>query len=331
MNSKILLLLFFFGYFQSCKQETKQANQIAKPAIIDHSDQNIHILKQFYNAYFTEMESTNKNSEEKLDLLRKNAMTIELYNKFKNLDLDYDPIINGQDVDENWRKTLKIEYDSKTQLYQICTISSFDKKNNCTYLKMTGNKISDIKVNGIESILNIPIKTDNSADISLNSKDDSFNQYKNNNEYFIKSFDINKDGIEDKIVSSKPYQGEDLIVFFGDNERNFKMSLKTSNFSEDGGNIIKDILPIPNAEGLEVKTFFPDRGFYEEENYIIYSNNSWILKNTIYKVMSDNSENAVKYICNVSQNINITKSGWLDKVNLIPDENERNKKCYIEK
>lgn len=153
-NTKVLFLLFFFGYFQSCKQENKNLNQNIKSPKIENADKNIPILKEFYNAYFTEMESTNKNSEEKLDLLQKKYMTSELYKKIKNLDLDYDPIINGQDIDENWRKTLTIKYNSKDQLYQMCTTSSFDKKNNCTYLRMIGNRISDIKVNDIESILN---------------------------------------------------------------------------------------------------------------------------------------------------------------------------------
>ena len=100
MCAKILLLLFFFGYFQSCEQENKDLNQNIRSEIIESSDQTIQVLKDFYKNYFTEMESTNKNSEEKIDLLRKNAITSELYNKIKNIDLDYDPIINGQDIDE---------------------------------------------------------------------------------------------------------------------------------------------------------------------------------------------------------------------------------------
>ena len=170
-----------------------------------------------------------------------------------------------------------------------------------------------------------------SDNISNETKRSSLTTYENNKDYFIKIFDVNKDGFIDKIVSSKPYQGEDLFVFFGDKNGNQKLALETRNFSEDGGNIIQDILPIPNSKGFTIITSFPDRGYYEKEYNIVMQNDSWILKNIIYKTMSDVSEDAVKYICDVPQNIDITKSGWTEKINPIPDENVRDKKCRIEK
>ena len=169
-----------------------------------------------------------------------------------------------------------------------------------------------------------------SNNISLQKKRSIFSNYENNESYFIKTFDVNKDGIVDKIVSNKAYQGSDLFVFYGNNENEYNLNLETTNFSEDGGNIIQDIIPIPKSKGLAVKTSFPDRGYYEKEYYLIPENNIWILRNTIYKTMSNNGENAVKYICDVQQNIDITKSGWTDKIKPIPDEHERNKKCRME-
>lgn len=170
-----------------------------------------------------------------------------------------------------------------------------------------------------------------SANISSEKKRGSFETYENNKNYFIKTFDVNKDGIPDKLVSSTAYQGEDLFVFLGNKAGSYDLNLETTNFSEDGGNIIRDITPIANSKGFTVKTYFPDRGFYEKEFNIIPENNTWILRNTIYKTMSDVSENALKYICDVSQNIDITKSGWSDRLNSIPEENERSKKCRVEK
>lgn len=137
----------------------------------------------------------------------------------------------------------------------------------------------------------------------------TFDTYVNNQAFFIRTFDINKDGIADKVVSSIANEGEDLLVFFGNRTGGYDEVLETTNFSEDGGNIIKDIYEIPGSKGFMVKTYFPDRGYYEKEFYIVPENNTWILKNTIYKTMSDVSENAVKYICEVKQNIDITKSG----------------------
>ncbi|WP_123873438.1 SH3 domain-containing protein [Chryseobacterium piscium] len=165
---------------------------------------------------------------------------------------------------------------------------------------------------------------------SNEKKRSALTTYENNKDYFIKTFDVNKDGISDKIVSSKPYQGEDLFVFYGNESSEYDLSLETINFSEDGGNIIKDIVSIPNSKGLTVITYFPDRGYYEKEYNIIPENSVWILKNIIYKTMSEMSENTVKYICDVTQNIDITKSNWTDKINSIPDENERSKKCRTE-
>lgn len=158
----------------------------------------------------------------------------------------------------------------------------------------------------------------------------TFETYVNNKSFFIRTFDINKDGIADKVISNAAYQGEDLFVFFGNKAGGYDEVLETTNFSEDGGNVIKDIVEIPGSKGFMVKTYFPDRGYYEKEFYIIPENDTWILKHTIYKTMSDVSENAVKYICDVIQNIDITKSGWSEKLKTIPAENERNRKCRTE-
>lgn len=167
--------------------------------------------------------------------------------------------------------------------------------------------------------------------ISSETKRSSFETYVNNEDYFIKTFDVNKDGISDKIVSNKPYQGENLFIFFGDKQRKYTLALETRNFSEDGGNIINDIIPNSGNKGFIVKTSFPDRGYYEKEYNIILQNNTWLLKNIIYKTMSDVSLDAVKYICDVPQNIDIQKSGWTDKIIPVPEENVRDKKCRVEK
>ncbi|MGU3373826.1 SH3 domain-containing protein [Chryseobacterium sp. M5A1_1a] len=158
-----------------------------------------------------------------------------------------------------------------------------------------------------------------------------FETYLNNDDYFIKTFDVNKDGISDKIVSNKPYQGEDLFIFFGDKQGKYTLALETRNFSEDGGNIINDITPLSDGKGFTIKTYFPDRGYYEKEYNIIMQNDVWLLRNIIYKTMSDVSQDAVKYICDVPQNIDIQKSGWTDKIVPIPEENVRDKKCRVEK
>ncbi len=160
----------------------------------------------------------------------------------------------------------------------------------------------------------------------------SFESYINNEDYFIKTLDINKDRLPDKIVSSKPYKGEDLYIFLATHKNKYNLSFKGYNFNEDGGNIIDNITALsnPNEKGMEIKTYFPGSGSYEKQYYILLKDKKWILQNIIYKTTSDNSKDAVNYICDVTQNLDMTKSGWMNKIKEIPNEDERNKKCKVE-
>ena len=111
---------------------------------------------------------------------------------------------------------------------------------------------------------------------NVNTNITGIDKYINDNKYFIKSFDINKDGFLDKIVSSKPYEGKNLFVFFGDRKSEYKIVLETVNFSEDGGNQISDI--IQTKDGFVIKTKFPDRGDSQSSYYLTHLNNSFYLK-----------------------------------------------------
>jgi len=156
---------------------------------------------------------------------------------------------------------------------------SFDENSKDVYIHSSPSK--RLKLNKIEN--NQDVKFDNiQEDINLlNGKIEeknsvNINNYLNNNQYLVKAFDINKDGFLDKIVSSKPYQGEDLLIFLGDNSSNYKLVLKTTNFSQDGGNQISDIKQ--TKDGFILVTTFPDRGDSHSNYYISSTNNSFILK-----------------------------------------------------
>jgi len=163
------------------------------------------------------------------------------------------------------------------------------------------------------------------------AKVNDLEKYQNQENYFITIFDMNQDAIPDKIISSKPYKGDELLVFYGKQDGTFNLVLETINFSEDGGNIIKNIVPINNSKGFNIITNFPDGGYYEEEHYVVPQNHTWLLQKIIYKTRSDNSENAILYSCDVSQNIDLTKENWMDKIIAIPDEQIRKEKCNPEK
>lgn len=157
INKKIILLLVAFFSFQACSQTTSSCEKKIERIKID--DNALQELKKFYTSYFSEMGKSDKDVETKLDQLRKKYMTIDLYNKIKHLNLDYDPVINAQDVESDWRKNLSISKSLKdNNKFEISISNSFDNSKNYIYLtlKKIKNtiKITDIKVNDIPSILN---------------------------------------------------------------------------------------------------------------------------------------------------------------------------------
>lgn len=144
-----------------CKQNNslKMNSESAEPlqSTIDTItlQEEIHFVKEFYINYFSILENSNKNTEEYLDELRRNYMSVELYQKFNELELDYDPIINGQDINPNWKQNLQIQYLEDENHYKV---SIGNRSDECVFLKVLntskGYKIVDIKVNDMESILN---------------------------------------------------------------------------------------------------------------------------------------------------------------------------------
>lgn len=142
--------------------------------------------------------------------------------------------------------------------------------------------------------------------------------------FFIRDIDVNNDGISDKIVSSDSYQGDELLLFVN-NQGKYEFALKTINFSEDGGNQIVDILP--QEKGFVIATAFPDGGLNEAYHYVTFTNNRWVLTNTVYKVESSNQEDALNYVCAVKQVIDLANTDFLYQLNLIPNERERERLC----
>ncbi|WP_445431494.1 hypothetical protein [Chryseobacterium indoltheticum] len=127
----------------------------------------------------------------------------------------------------------------------------------------------------------------------------NLNQYTNNTNYFIKTFDVNKDGIKDKIVSHNRYLGDELLLFLGDKDSNYNLAIKSTNFSEDGGNQITDIKE--TKEGFEIITQFPDRGYLQNTYFVSGINNKLILK----KIQSESESWQNGYTEKCSQNINV--------------------------
>lgn len=144
------------------------------------------------------------------------------------------------------------------------------------------------------------------------------NQYTNNTNYFIKTFDVNKDGIKDKIVSHNRYLGDELLLFLGDKRGNYNWALKSTNFSEDGGNQISDIKE--TKEGLEIITQFPDRGYLQNTYWVSGINNKFILK----KIQSESESWQSGYTEKCSQNINVDLKKSITELSKVISNTKKN-------
>ncbi len=344
MNKLLLLIL---AILISCKSPSQEGNKNINVANLEQSFSNKEekeFLENFPKDFQTFKNTFGWNDEkDSAEILYKHANSYidywfsliqkPQYKKYENSIIEISKNGKWEADAVNYFKIKSIEYIKRNNKYDLInSLSKNDAKSVLTFLFDSPHPKPDDTL-----LANLTIEKQNlakellSTDTSNETKRGSFETYGNNEDYFIKTFDVNKDGISDKIVSNKPYQGENLFIFFGDKQGKYTLALETRNFSEDGGNIIDDIIPISGNKGFTVKTSFPDRGYYEKEYNIILDNNTWLLKNIIYKTMSDISQDAVKYICDVPQNIDIQKSGWTDKVIPIPEENVRAKKCRVEK
>ncbi|MDO6758771.1 hypothetical protein Q4566_01055 [Tamlana sp. 2_MG-2023] len=165
----------------------------------------------------------------------------------------------------------------------------------------------------------------------LNSEVKSLTVFKNNKDFFIKDIDINNDGIQDKVVSNKPYKGNELYFFCKENN-SYVFALKSVNFSEDGGNIIKDIYPSKEDKNTFVlHTVFPDGGNFQAFHYIKFTGDkNWELDKTLFQ--KTNWQEAKTYECNIKQGIDMKKipSGeGFEQLKTIPEKISESKMCIL--
>lgn len=155
----------------------------------------------------------------------------------------------------------------------------------------------------------------------------SLSDFESNEHFFIKDIDINNDGVLDKIVSAERYQGDELLLFIK-NGKEYHFALKASNFSEDGGNQIVNV--VAEETGFFIKTAFPDRGINEAFHHIVFRNDHWVLTNTVYKTKSSNQKGAFIYVCDVKQGLNMGDTNFFKKLKGVNEETERNRVCTKE-
>lgn len=337
MNKYILILLLLV----SCKNSSQEDKSPINIKNAYNSKNEIEYLNQFPNKFETLNEYFGWNdSSDKPNILYNDAnkyidywFSLILRNEYREYEKNIISICYGGKWDAdgiNYFQDKSIEYLIKNNRMELLNSLNAKEAKSVLFFLFDSphpdiNSELFLKLNAKnKSIVKDLFTNELKGDVDVK---DSVTFYEKNRDYIITALDINGDKILDKVVSSAPYKGNELILFLSDG-KNYVLSIKTINFSEDGGNIVYEIVNNPNTEkGLLVKTKFPDRGFSENDYFIVYENKSWILKNIIYKTLSDQSKNAIEYNCDVPQNINLKETNIEEKLVPIPDEADRDKKC----
>lgn len=337
-NIYLNLILVFFGLFLGCKNteakepitlktikstETKEVFSLVKP--INNPEEPLY--KTIYNDYSISINSNTSNQEL---IFKKGNKEISKVLKFyyenpeivfhlykSNLD-NFVILIEGRDY---YSSTLGLYYldnklpniieiddtlsyrqdDPENKGFKFPKVEILKNTNNLKCKFYLGDKFLYDKNYDIST--KIKTKENNASENS--TAINTINQYLNNKSYFIKTFDINKDGIKDKIISNNPYQGDELLIFLGEDGINFKLVLKTVNFSADGGNQISDIAE--TEQGFNIVTLFPDRGSYEENYHIAFKDNTFILKTL--ETFSTSWQDGYKETCTITNiDFNLNKS-----------------------
>ena len=151
-----------------------------------------------------------------------------------------------------------------------------------------------------------------------------FSYYVDNENYFTRDIDVNNDYEMDKVVSAKPYQEDELLIFIN-SDGVYRFAFKTTNFSQDGGQQIVDVIAEKN--GFYVHTRFPDRGLNEAYHHIAFTDRKLILTHSVVKFQKSNEEGAPIYTCDIIQGMDFSHPALLEKMESLPNEGERQPPC----
>lgn len=162
----------------------------------------------------------------------------------------------------------------------------------------------------------------------------NFKDYLNNDLYRIFDIDIDLDGTTDKVVSSAPNSGDELL-FFRSTSGSYVPVLISTNMTEDGGRILGDISQTSTSandqEVVSIETFFP-KGTDIATHFVSYSNNQWTLSRTVYRISDWREENEVIYFCEVAQNIpmkDLVSDEQASRIRQPPSEEDRGTECRL--
>lgn len=146
---KEILVVFFTGivifFYSSCNFAQNNISE----------DQQIRdMLKEFYTSYITQMAEKLPLDIKKINSIKKKYCTVRLLKEIENdEDLDYDPLIDAQDADVAWLKTLSIKNNIGIPNGYIITYESSSKYDTeKASIKMTVVKEKDgYKIDSVQS------------------------------------------------------------------------------------------------------------------------------------------------------------------------------------
>lgn len=161
-------------------------------------------------------------------------------------------------------------------------------------------------------------------DKHLSLINEDFSYYVDNENYFIRDIDVNNDYAMDKVVSAVPYQTDELLVFIH-SDGEYRFAFKTTNFSQDGGQQIVDVVAEEN--GFYIHTRFPFRGINEAYHHIAFTERKLIFTHSVVKFQKSIEEDAPIYTCDIPQGIDFSDPNLLNKVAPLPNEGENQSVC----
>jgi len=160
MRSKILIVLFSL-FSICCNKKGKSQSSIVSVAKeqIENDSTPEEIIIDFYQQYI-KLQDTPPSAENRtrIDAVLKKYLTKALISRIRKASLDYDPLINAQDVSIGWLKTLKVHKKNLPQSeYSICYVSTYDSTTKCIDLKVDKvdgvYKISDVLDDNLSPIV----------------------------------------------------------------------------------------------------------------------------------------------------------------------------------
>ena len=200
------------------------------------------------------------------------------------------------------------------------------------------NVVHDIQLNSFENEKQISnIKDNESASSNKTEQTIQVNNQKftakylaenyPNNLYEIYDYDVNTDGIKDKIFSSKndennTYQGDDLIVYLRNPDKLYRLSLETTNYTDETGWFLTDIYPRENHSGFILKTHYSPRGNSNQFYYFDKIDNEWMLSKYVSEGTLITGED---YYCVENNNFNLSEFEYGESANFT--EKQFQEKC----